>query len=150
MLGRILALSALLLAGPVRADPAAAADAAVSPPGPTINTDPWLPIHTYTPDGWFVRGPAETAGMTMLIIVGGTAATFCMPIDLVRGMWRGSGYGSIAEACGARVGDAAATGSYLAAGAPFWATKQLVWNVPRRLLFGAPKAAAVTTDPELG
>ena len=133
MLGRVLALSALLLAAPVYADP--------PPQEPTNGPGPWLPIRTYSPDGPFVSIPAQTVGMTTLIIVGGAAATLCMPVDLVRGIIRRAGYGSIAEACGSRVGGAAATGTYLAAGAPFWATKQLLWDGPRRLLFGAPTPA---------
>jgi len=149
-----LAVAVLLVAAPLRADPPAEAPGD-SAPQPTataaaaessLNPHPWLPTHEYDADGPFVTIPAKAFGMTAMILVGGAAATVCMPIDLVRGMWRRTGYGTSSEACGASFGDAAAKGSYIAGGAPFWIAKHLVWDGPRRLLFGPPTPQPAPPD----
>jgi len=137
MLRAVLALAALLLAVPADADdasPAPAAPAAGGQTTPELDPDPWLPIDSYMADGPFVSWPARAVGMTTLIVIGGGAAAFCTPIDMVRGLALRRGYGEVAEACGSRIGDAAATGAYLAAGAPFWAVKKTFWDGPRKLL----------------
>jgi hypothetical protein len=148
MLRVAVGLAALLVAAPMRAEPPTLGDTppAQSAADASLNPHPWLPTHEYDPDGPFVTIPAKTFGMTAMILVGGAAATVCMPLDLVRGMWRRTGYGSNAEACGASFGDAAAKGSYIAGGAPFWAAKHLVWDGPRYLLFGAPSPTPARPD----
>ena len=125
---------------------AGAAGAAEVEPAPAA---PWLDIHTYDPDGPFVSIPAKTAGMATLVVVGGAMAVFCSPFDLVIGLANRGGYGATAQACASQCGHAAANGTYLAIGAPFWLLKGAFWDGPRRLLRG-PAPPPERLKPDVG
>ena len=136
MLARRVALASILIA----AAPAQAETSA--PPAPSR----YLEVHVYDPEGPFVTVPAKTFGMLTLIVVGGTAALFCTPIDLGRGVARQGGFGELAEQCGSQVGQAAASVTYVAFGAPFWLLKRGLWDGPRRLLGITPEPEKVQPD----
>ena len=85
--------------------------------------------------------------MITLIVAGGSAAIFCTPIDLVRGVIRRKGYGELTEACGSQVGQAAASVAYVSFGAPFWLIKRGLWDGPRKLLgYSRPEPERVQPD----
>lgn len=117
---------------------AAASAAAETTPPPRPSR--WLEIHTYDPEGPFVALPAQTFGMTTLIVVGGGAAMLCMPFDFAHTFIHRGDYGAIAESCGSNVGQVAASGTYLAGGAPFFVLKKMFWDAPRMLFGGAAQA----------
>lgn len=123
--------------------PGVAADAV-----PASHSSPWLRIRTYDSDGVFVSGPARTAGMTTLILVGGALAVACTPADLVYGLAQREGYGTVSAACASQAGQAAAGPFYLAVGAPFWLLKATFWDAPRALLRRQPSESRV--KPDLG
>jgi hypothetical protein len=108
----------------------------------------WLEIQSYESSGPFVSVPAKIFGMTTLVLVGGAAAVVCMPFDLVHGLIHLEGYGEIAEDCASEIGQTAASGTYLATGAPFWLVKRLAWDAPRELFSRAPEPERI--QPDLG
>jgi hypothetical protein len=108
----------------------------------------WLEIQTYESSGPFVSVPAKIFGMTALVLIGGAAAVVCLPFDFVHGLIHLEGYGEIAESCASEIGQAAASGTYLTAGAPFWLVKRLAWDAPRELFNQAPEPERI--QPDLG
>lgn len=92
-----------------------------------------IELPTYVGEGPFVTVPANIVGMPTMILFGGVATAICTPFDLLRGLSVGGGYGSVAAACAAPVADITGSAAYIIGGAPFWLTKQVMWNGPRAL-----------------
>ncbi len=124
-MGRLAALVVALVA--------LATSASAEEPGDWPRT---IELPTFVGEGLFVTVPANVVGMPAMILFGGAATVVCTPFDLVRGLSIGSGYGTVAAACGSRAGTFAGSAAYILGGAPFWITKQVFWNAPRALLKG--------------
>jgi hypothetical protein len=103
-------------------------------------------LDAYDPAGPFVSWPAKAFGLGALIVSGGTATILCTPVDLVVGVVRRGGYGTLAERCAAGAGGAVSQSVYLVAGAPFYVGKTVFWDWPRRA-FSSPGPAAPAAAP---
>lgn len=98
----------------------------------------WPALDAYDPAGPFVSWPAKAFGLGALIISGGSATILCTPVDLVVGVARRGGYGTLAERCAGAVGGAVSQSVYLVAGAPFYVGKTVFWDWPRGAVCPAP------------
>lgn len=131
----VFALVAVLTAtAPARADEAAGARG-------------WPDLDAYDPAGPFVSWPAKVFGLGALIVSGGSAAILCTPVDLVVGLARRRGYGTLAEACGAGVGGAVSQSVYLVTGAPFYVGKAVFWDLPRSAFAPRPAPTPAAAPP---
>ncbi|MGH7789485.1 MAG: hypothetical protein ACRERC_21615 [Candidatus Binatia bacterium] len=107
----------------------------------------WPALDAYDPAGPFVSWPAKALGLGALIVSGGAATIVCTPVDLVVGVVRRGGYGTLAERCASGVGGAVAQSVYLVAGAPFYVGKTVFWDWPRRAFCPAAPAAPAAAEP---